>query len=126
MSLRRVAHESVDFRRAEIAQIHLDQLFAAGFVDPHFVHALTAPPDEAADNGEGSLDKFTHGMSLTGRQHIIVRFWPLHHHPHPLDIVAGMAPIALGVQIADEKLLLMAGLYRRHLPGNFAGYEGLA
>ncbi len=65
-------------------------------------------------------------MRLAGRQHVVVRLVLLQHHPHALDIVAGMAPVALGIEIADEQLVLLAGLDRRHRAGDLARDEGLA
>ena len=46
--------------------------------------------------------------------------------PHALDIVAGMAPVAPGVEVAEPQPVLQAELDRRHRAGDLAGDEGLA
>ncbi len=65
-------------------------------------------------------------MGLAGRQHVVVGLVLLQHPPHALDIVAGMAPVAQGVEIAEEQLALQAMGDRRDGAGDLAGDEGLA
>ena len=50
---------------------------------------------------EGNLTEFTHGMGLTGADHIIVRMVLLKHQPHRLHIIAGKAPVTLGFKVAE-------------------------
>ena len=90
------------------------------------VVALAAPFDGLADVAEGELDEFAHGVRLAGRQHVVVGLVLLQDPPHALDIVAGVAPVALGVEIAEIERLLVAELDRRHRARDLAGDEGLA
>src|SRR5262249_49742580 len=80
------------------------------------------PYDRAADFSEGDLDELTHRMRLAGRQHKIVGFVMLQYAPHSFHVVAGMAPVALGVQIAEIESFLQAqfdgGNGSRDLAGN--------
>src|SRR5262245_15017389 len=86
--LGRVADQEIDFRRANEGGINDDIL-------------LPIEPDVT----EGYLDEFTHGMRRTRRDDIIVRLFLLQHHPHGTNIVAGKAPVALGVEIAEPQFL---------------------
>jgi hypothetical protein len=64
------------------------------------------PDDDLSDLGEGLFNEFTHRMGLAGREHVVVRLGLLQHHPHPLHIVARMPPVAQGIEISEEELLL--------------------
>jgi len=50
----------------------------------------------------------------------------LYDQPHSLDEVARMPPVAHGIEIAEEQLLLQPTLDRRNRARDLAGYEGLA
>ena len=60
----------------------------------------------AADMSKGMLDEFPHRMRFAGRQDIIVGLVLLKDAPHSFDIVAGVAPIALGIEVAEVQALL--------------------
>ena len=79
-----------------------------------------------ADLAEGQLDELAHRVGLAGRQHVVVGLVLLQDQPHALDIVAGMAPVALGVEIAEIEHVLAAALDRGDRAGDLAGDEGLA
>ena len=66
------------------------------------------------------------GMGFAGSEHEVVGDLVLENAPHALDIVAGMAPVAPGVEIADPQALLQAELDRGHGTADLAGDEGLA
>src|SRR6185437_16204112 len=57
-------------------------------------------------------------MSFAGGQNIIVGNILLHNSPHALDIIAGMAPVALGIEVPDVKHILYAQMNARHGAGN--------
>ena len=65
-------------------------------------------------------------MRLAGGQHVVVRLVLLQDAPHALDVVAGMAPVALGVEVAEVELVLQAELDRGDRAGDLARDEGLA
>ena len=62
-------------------------------------------------------------MSLAGGDDVIVGAGLLKHQPHGLDVLAGMAPIALGVQVAEGQVLGAAGKNAGDAGGDFAGDE---
>src|SRR6516162_5821317 len=74
----------------------------ATILEAFFLDAAPAPDDRLADVGEGLFNEFTHRMGLAGREHIIVRLGLLQHHPHPLHIIARMAPVAHSIEIARK------------------------
>ena len=80
----------------------------------------------AADVGKGPLDEFAHRVRLAGRQHVIVGLVLLQDQPHAFDIVARMAPVALGVEIAEIKLVLQPELDRGDRARDLARDEGFA
>ena len=100
--LGRIAEQQVDLGRPEIARVDLDQ-DAAGRWHRRPVSSTPLPRQtiRAADLGERALDEFAHRVRLAGRQHIIVGLVLLQDQPHAFDIVARMAPVALGVEIAE-------------------------
>src|SRR5262245_38230476 len=75
-----------------------------------------------ADDAERDLDEIAHRVRLPGRHHVVVRDRLLEHAPHRLDIVAGEAPVAARVEVADDELRRLAerdpGDALRHLPGH--------
>ena len=75
---------------------------------------------------EGQLDELAHAVGLAGGQHVIVGLILLQDAPHALDIVARMAPVALGVQVAEIQAVLPAMLDGGDRAGDLAGDEGLA
>src|SRR5262249_2948178 len=56
----------------------------------------------------------------------VVRLRLLQNHPHALDIVARVTPIAPGIEIADEKLLLQPCLNCGYSPGDLARHKCFA
>ena len=117
LGLGRVAQQVVDLERAEVARVDLDQQLAGAAVDALLVQALALPDELAADLGEGALEELAHAVGLAGRQHEIVGAVVLQDAPHALDIVAGMAPVAQGVEVAHPQPVLQAELDRGHARG---------
>src|SRR5215470_3766763 len=122
----RIAEQNIDLGRTEIARIDFDQNLSGLGIDPDLVDAGAAPDDPAAHMAERALDKFTDRMFLAGGQHIVVGFVLLEHHPHAFHIVAGVAPIALGIQITEIDSVLQAKLDGGDRAGDLARHEGLA
>ncbi len=65
-------------------------------------------------------------MALPGGDDVVLGLVLLEHQPHGLDVVAGEAPVALGVEVAQVELVLEAELDAGGGPGDLAGDEGLA
>lgn len=49
------------------------------------------------------IHKLTDGVALARGQDEVVGGVALQHHPHASDVVTGVTPVALGVQIAFER-----------------------
>ncbi len=75
---------------------------------------------------EGQLAEPTDGDHLARRDHVVVGLVLLEHEPHRLDVVAGVAPVALRVEVAEVELLLHAQLDAPDGAGDLAGDECLA
>src|SRR5580704_8157987 len=121
-----VADQEIDFGRAEIGRIDADQCLAGFAVDAGLIDALAAPFDAAAHFGESQFDEFAHRAGLSRRQHEILGLVGLQDHVHALDIVPGMAPIALGREIAEIERIFQPGLDPGDGAGDLAGDKGLA
>ena len=59
-----------------------------------------------ADVGEGVFDEFFHRVGLVGGADIVVGLVLLEHKPHGFDILWGVAPVALGVEVAEVEVFL--------------------
>jgi DNA polymerase III subunit gamma/tau len=135
-----ITDEEIYFRRAEIAGVHrADHLSEAelsfGFrrqalgiqpVDEGFF-AFTAPFETQSDTqfAKGQPDEFPHGDGAAGGQYEIFGLLLLEHEVHAFHIVAGMAPVPLGIEVAEPKLVLEAQGDAGGGPGDLAGHEGL-
>ena len=73
--------------------------------------------------GERDLDELTDAVRLAGGDHEVLRLVLLEHEPHSLDGVLGVAPIALGVEVAEGELVLQAELDGGSAVGDLAGDE---
>ena len=90
--LRWVPTELVDLGRAEVLLVDPDE-------------ALPVQSHEA----ERHVAELADRMRLTGRDHVVVRIFLLEHQPHRLDVLLGVPPVALRVEVAQEEVLLCAG-----------------
>ena len=50
------------------------------------------------------LDELLHAVQLAGRDHVVVRLVLLEHQPHRAHVVAGVAPVAPRVEVAEPEL----------------------
>lgn len=108
-SLGRVAPQVIHLRGAQIARVQ----FRRG--------GTSLRPRSSGEVGE-----FAHGMGLAGRHHKVAWFAILQNAPRGLDVVAGVSPIALGVQVAKIKLSLQAQGDAGQRTCDFAGNEGFS
>src|SRR5918996_1760094 len=104
--LARVADQVLHLRGAEEARVDPDVLVG---IEPD---VLEGDPHEVADR-----------VGLACGDHEVVRLVLLEHQPHGLDIVLGIAPVALGVEVAEGKLPLQTELDRCCSVGDLAGDE---
>ena len=118
-----VAKQIVDLGQAEVTGVDPDQNLSRGSIDPRFVLTSAVPDDIPIDLGKRHFDKLPHAVGLTGGQDIIVRMILLKHEPHAFHVVSGVAPVADGVEIAQEQAILQPVLDRCHGSGYLAGNE---
>ena len=83
--LGRVADQEIDLGRAHERRV--DTTYAS--VEAHVV--------------EGDLDETLHRVGLARGDDVVVRLVLLEHEPHRLDVVAGEAPVALRVEVAERE-----------------------
>jgi hypothetical protein len=88
-----------------------------GRVDDHVVAVVEV------HGGEGCLAQVAHAVELAGADHVILGRLPLQHEPHGAHIVAGKAPVALGVEVAQAQLVGQAEFDLRGTVGDLAGDE---
>ena len=62
-------------------------------------------------------------MHLTGGDYVIIGLWGLEDLPHGLDVVAGEAPVAFGVQVTQVDGVLEAEFDARDGAGSLSGYD---
>src|SRR5688572_15409898 len=75
---------------------------------------------------EDLVAELADAVGLAGGDDEVLGLSLLEHEPHGLDVVAGESPVALGVEVAEEELLLEAELDAGGSAGDLAGDEGLA
>mmetsp|Transcript_10308 Transcript_10308/g.32592 ORF Transcript_10308/g.32592 Transcript_10308/m.32592 type:complete len:266 (-) Transcript_10308:635-1432(-) len=109
LGLGRVSDQQLDLGRPEVLRVdpHQDARLVRR-VDADLVDALALPLDGDAHGGrrKGELDEVANRVCNSRRHDVVVRLVLLHHHPHHLDVVAGVAPVALCVNVAHVQCLL--------------------
>lgn len=76
--------------------------------------------------GEGDFEELPDGVGFAGGDDVVGGGVLLEHEPHGADVVAGEAPVALGVEVAHAQFLLRAELDAGDGVGDFAGDEFFA
>ncbi len=106
--LRRVAEELLDLGRAEVARVDGDERLARLAIDAFLVGTHAPPLQLDAGAAEGVRAEFPHRVHLTRGDDEVIGLVVLQDEPHALDEVRGVAPIALGRQVAEEEAILPA------------------
>ncbi|SVC72845.1 uncharacterized protein METZ01_LOCUS325699, partial [marine metagenome] len=75
---------------------------------------------------KGGTREVADAVGFAGGYDEVVRIIGLQHAPHGLDVFGGVAPVALGIEIAEIQLVLLAGLDVGDGEGNFPRHEGFA
>src|ERR1700677_2385142 len=75
------------------------------------------------EQSSAALNEFAHTVLLASGDDIVLRLLLLQHQPLHLNIVAGVAPVAQGTEVAEVKLLLESSLYAGKTPGNLARHK---
>eukprot|EP01022_Parablepharisma_sp_SALTPOND_P036279 TRINITY_DN9838_c0_g1_i1.p1 TRINITY_DN9838_c0_g1~~TRINITY_DN9838_c0_g1_i1.p1 ORF type:complete len:1069 (-),score=237.17 TRINITY_DN9838_c0_g1_i1:780-3986(-) len=120
-----VAQQGLDLRRTEVARIHGDTADAL-FVITLFFHAVAFPAQLYAQFVGGSVDEVANTVLHAGGDDEVLGLVLLQHQPLHFHVVACMAPVTLGVQIAQVQAFLQAQLDARQGTGDLAGDEGFA
>ncbi|RUS30879.1 hypothetical protein BC938DRAFT_478823 [Jimgerdemannia flammicorona] len=126
LSLGRVAEQEVDLSGAEILLVDTDTDFARLSVLAHLVHTLALPDDLATRYGKRLLYEGPHRVRLSRRQHEVLRLVLLEHQPHPLDVVARMAPVTLRVKVTQIETFLAVEVDVGDGAGDLARDKGAA
>ena len=105
---RGVADETVYLRWAKILRIYFDEDPASRSLDAALGFAFALPHDLATSACKGLFNKFSHRVGFSGRQNVVVRLRLLQHKPHTFDVIARVSPVALRIEIAEIKLVLLA------------------
>ena len=124
--LGRISQKRIHFRRAKVPAIDSDHNVAGSRVDANLVDAFALPTDRAAHSGKGQFHKLAYAVGFPGRENIIARLRLLHDPPHPVHIIPGMTPVALGVKIPDIQRLLCAKMNAGHGARDFPRHKRFA
>mmetsp|Transcript_21097 Transcript_21097/g.50915 ORF Transcript_21097/g.50915 Transcript_21097/m.50915 type:complete len:248 (+) Transcript_21097:397-1140(+) len=73
---------------------------------------------------ERLLYKRPHSVCLPRGQDVVIRSIVLEHHPHTLDVVTGMSPIALGINVTKVQALIQPLTNASDGNGDLARDEG--
>ena len=90
---------------------------------------LRIGPDEfvvvQSYGSKGELAKLAYRVVFPSGDDKIVGLRLLQHQPHGMDVILGVTPVPLGIQIPQIKLSLLPGHDAGHRLGNLAGDKGL-
>mmetsp|Transcript_18202 Transcript_18202/g.27028 ORF Transcript_18202/g.27028 Transcript_18202/m.27028 type:complete len:261 (+) Transcript_18202:28-810(+) len=124
-----VSEQELDFGRTEVSGIDLDK-------DTRFVLSINSdlingsggsnPLDGCSNNLEGLLDKLTDSVRLSSCKNVVIGFVLLHHHPHTFDVITGMSPITLGINVTQVQGLILLLHNTSNTCRNLTGHEGAA
>ena len=95
-----VAQQMLHLGGAEKSRINLHQHLAGGFVDAFFVDAIALSLEFDAGMVECQGAELAHGVILAGSHHKVIGLVLLQNEPHALHIVACIAPVATGIEVA--------------------------
>jgi hypothetical protein len=121
-----IAEELLDFGGAEVIGRDLDEDASARFTDPFFINAFPFEAQPDPHGVKGVLAELADGVHLAGGADVIVGGVLLKDAPHHLGVFGGVTPVTLGVEIAEDEVLLGALGDASGGTGDLAGHEGLA
>src|SRR5258706_276499 len=79
--------------------------------------------DHRSNSTHWSRNSGGHGGRRAGAHDVAPRWGGLQHPPHRVDVVAGVAPVALRVQVAEPELLREPQFDPGHAVGDLAADE---
>ena len=107
---------------ARLGRVADQQVDLGGTHEPRVLPDQVLPVVDA-DVAERGVEEVTDGVRLAGGDHVVAGLRLLHHQPHRLDVVAGEAPVALGVEVAHRDVLLETELDPGDGHAHLAGHE---
>jgi len=119
-----IAEQGFHLGRSEVARVDPNHHFARA-APPGFLDPLALPLDRTPAQLSGcELDEAPHALLPAGGDHEVLR-WTLllQHPPLHLHVIAGVAPVAQGIEIAHVEALVQARIDPRQAPGDLAGHE---
>src|SRR5262245_26610882 len=119
-SLGGVAKENIDLGRSELTLLDFAEHAPANSVDRLLGAPLSRPSDPMSGPFEGALHELAHRIGFSGRQNEVVGLILLQDHPHALSIIACVAPVTLGVEVAEIEPVLHAEMDCCDRPADFA------
>merc|ERR1719183_3425917 len=122
-----VSNQQINFRGTIISWVNAhENVVLIVRIDTNLVGgAFRALPLDGGTHGlEGQFDKLTHRAGFSCRQDVVVRGFLLKHPPHAFDVVTGVYPVALGVNISKVERLLLALVNIGNSCGDFACNKG--
>mmetsp|Transcript_14834 Transcript_14834/g.30585 ORF Transcript_14834/g.30585 Transcript_14834/m.30585 type:complete len:350 (-) Transcript_14834:231-1280(-) len=121
-----VSQQEIDFSGTEVTGVNLDQdtRFIGG-INTNFFDGSggSLPFNLSVDHGKGSLDEFTDSVGFSRGQYVIIGFVLLKHSPHTFNIITGVSPITLSVEVTQEKSFLLAFANGSNGGGDFTSDE---
>ncbi|MNS56284.1 hypothetical protein D3C72_891400 [compost metagenome] len=94
-------------------------------MDALLLNAFAHPLDGDVDFTEGNLDEVSDRVLLACGHDVVVRGVLLKHEPHGFDVVPCVSPVALGVEVTQEELVLKPEANVGYCAGDLAGDESL-
>src|ERR1700674_2905344 len=101
-----IPNQDINLGRPKVSRIDLDQHLPARLVDALLVGRAASPDNRAAHTNKRLFDEFANRMALASGEHVVVGLVLLHDQPHAFDVVARVAPVALGVEVSEKKPVL--------------------
>ncbi len=104
-----IAEQGFDLGGTEVARINGDHALA-GAIMGFFLDTLPAPGQRDAQFSRCRADEIAHTVLHAGGDDEVLGLVLLQHQPLHLDVIAGVAPIAFGVEVTEVEAILQAEL----------------
>ena len=103
-----IAEQGFDFRGSEVVRVDVDDTGASAVIEALLLAPSPLPSKGDADVEAAQFDEPPDRLLATGGDDVISRLRLLEHQPFHLDVIPGMSPVALGIEVAKVQSLLQA------------------